>query len=300
MKAGESPEAISLAPATTAGIMAARETEASAAHDGFELLRRSIPQFGDLKLRLLSRIGRVAPESLAAYRASGGYAALARALELGPEGVIGEVMASKLMGRGGAAFPTGRKWDAVAKARARPHYVVCNADESEPGTFKDRVLMEGDPFAVIEGMTIAAFATGCERGYLYVRGEYPAATRRLTVAITAARAAGLLGANVMNSGFQFDLELRSGAGAYICGEETALFNSIEGKRGEPREQASVSGSGRPLRQADGREQCGNPGEYPAHRFSRGCGLCGDRHTWLVRAQAFLCFGPGGEARRLRG
>ena len=170
--------------------------------------------------------------TLIALRA--GTRALARAIELGPEGVIREVLASKLMGRGGAAFPTGRKWEAVAKAPARPHYVVCNADESEPGTFKDRVLLEGDPFAVIEGMTIAGFATGSERGYLYVRGEYPVATRRIERAILAARAAGLLGDNVMNSGVAFDLELRNGAGAYICGEETALFNSIEGKRGEPR------------------------------------------------------------------
>ena len=145
----------------------------------FESLRQSVPQFGDPTLRLLGRIGRIDPESLDAYRASGGYSALARAIEAGPEGVIREVLASKLMGRGGAAFPTGRKWDAVAKAQARPHYVVCNADESEPGTFKDRVLMEGDPFAVLEGMTIAGFATGSERGYLYVRGEYPLATRRM-------------------------------------------------------------------------------------------------------------------------
>ena len=117
--------------------------------------------------------------------------------------MIRDVLASKLMGRGGAAFPTGRKWEAVAKALARPHYVVCNADESEPGTFKDRVLLEGDPFAVIEGMTIAGFATGAERGYLYVRGEYPVATRRVEHAILAARAAGLLGKNVMSSGLQF-------------------------------------------------------------------------------------------------
>ena len=148
--------------------------------------------------------------------------------------MIREVLASKLMGRGGAAFPTGRKWDAVAKAAARPHYVVCNADESEPGTFKDRVLMEGDPFAVLEGMTIAGFATGSERGYLYVRGEYPLAARRMGAAIDAARAAGLLGEDIRGAGFSFDVELRRGAGAYICGEETALFNSIEGKRGEPR------------------------------------------------------------------
>ena len=234
LKAGEWPSAASLAPATTADIVAARTSETAATLGGFESLRQSIPQFGDEKLRLLCRIGRIDPESLEAYRASGGYVALARAIESGPEGVIREVLASKLMGRGGAAFPTGRKWDAVAKARAGPRYVVCNADESEPGTFKDRVLLEGDPFAVLEGMTIAAFATGSERGYLYVRGEYPVATRRIGVAIAAARAAGLLGPNVMNSGFAFDLEIRIGAGAYICGEETALFNSIEGKRGEPR------------------------------------------------------------------
>ena len=193
-----------------------------------------MPQLGSPSLRLLRRVGRVDPESLDAYLASGGYAALSRAIELGPEGVIREVLASKLMGRGGAAFPTGRKWDAVAKAADRPHYVVCNADESEPGTFKDRVLMEGDPFAVVEGMTIAGFATGSERGYLYVRGEYPLSERRIVAAIVAARAAGWLGEKIRGTGFSFELEIRRGAGAYICGEETALFNSIEGKRGEPR------------------------------------------------------------------
>jgi NADH-quinone oxidoreductase subunit F len=138
------------------------------------------------------------------------------------------------MGRGGAAFPTGRKWSAVAAQPARPHHVVCNADESEPGTFKDRVLLEGDPFAVVEAMTIAGFATGGSTGYLYLRGEYPEAEARVRNAIAAARAAGLLGSDILGSGFSFDIELRRGAGAYICGEETALFESIEGKRGEPR------------------------------------------------------------------
>ena len=157
-----------------------------------------------------------------------------RALALGPSGVIEEVVASRLVGRGGAAFPTGRKWDAVARAEARPHYLVCNADESEPGTFKDRLLMEEDPFALVEGMTIAAYATGCERGVLYLRGEYPLAAERMAGAIAAARAAGLLGRDVRGAGFAFDIEIRRGAGAYICGEETALFNSIEGRRGEPR------------------------------------------------------------------
>jgi NADH-quinone oxidoreductase subunit F len=193
-----------------------------------------LPQFGEPGLRLLRRIGHADPESLDSYRSHGGYAALRRALELGPAGVVREVIDSKLLGRGGAAFPTGRKWEAVAKAPVRPHYLVCNADESEPGTFKDRIVMERDPFAVVEAMTIAGVATGCERGYLYVRGEYPLAAERLAHAIEAARARGFLGDDVLGQGVRFDVELRRGAGAYICGEETALFNSIEGYRGEPR------------------------------------------------------------------
>ncbi|MHB1571274.1 MAG: NAD(P)H-dependent oxidoreductase subunit E [Solirubrobacteraceae bacterium] len=192
-----------------------------------------IPQ-GPGGLRLLRRIGVADPEDLDSYRAHGGYGALRAALDLGPEGVIREVLDSKLLGRGGAAFPTGRKWDAVARTARRPHYLVCNADESEPGTFKDRVVLENDPFAVIEAMTIAGFATGCERGYLYLRGEYPLAWERLVGAISQARARGLLGEGILGSELSFDIELRRGAGAYICGEETALFNSIEGYRGEPR------------------------------------------------------------------
>jgi NADH-quinone oxidoreductase subunit F len=183
---------------------------------------------------LLRRIGVIDPESIDSYRAAGGFSALRRALELGAEGVIREVTEAKLLGRGGAAFPTGRKWDAVARASVRPHHLVCNADESEPGTFKDRVLMEGDPFAIVEAMTIAGIATGCEQGYLYVRTEYPLARARIENAIGRAREHGYLGEDVSGSGLRFDIEVRRGAGAYICGEETALFNSIEGKRGEPR------------------------------------------------------------------
>ena len=193
-----------------------------------------LPQFGEPGLRLLRRIGHVDPTRLDDYRAQGGYQALRRAVDLGPEGVVREVIDSKLLGRGGAAFPTGRKWEAVAKAAVRPHYLVCNADESEPGTFKDRILMEQDPFALIEAMTIAGYATGSELGYIYVRGEYPLAAERLAVAIASTRARRLLGDDVMGQGFRFDVEVRRGAGAYICGEETALFNSIEGYRGEPR------------------------------------------------------------------
>ena len=211
LNAGESPGAIALAPAIAAAIVAARGSTGPVAGTDLDSLRRSVPQSGSPTLRLLHRIGRIDPESLEDYRASGGYAALARAIELGPAGVIREVLASKLVGRGGAAFPTGRKWDAVSKASDRPHYVVCNADESEPGTFKDRVLMEGDPFAVLEGITIAGLATGSERGYLYLRGEYPLAARRMALAIDAARAAGWLGNDVNNAGFSFDVELRRGA-----------------------------------------------------------------------------------------
>ena len=184
--------------------------------------------------RLLARVGVVDPTSLDGYRALGGFVALRRAIEIGPALTIREIKEAKLLGRGGAAFPTGVKWEAVAQQPARPHYVVCNADESEPGTFKDRVLMEGDPFSLVEAMAIAGFAMAAEKGFIYLRGEYPLAKARLENAIAKARARGYLGDNVMGGGFKFDLELRCGAGAYICGEETALFNSLEGKRGEPR------------------------------------------------------------------
>jgi NADH-quinone oxidoreductase subunit F len=196
--------------------------------------RPRLPQAGNPFIRLLRRVDVADPTSLDDYRAHGGYEALRVALRLGPEGVIREITDAKLMGRGGAAFPTGRKWEAVARQPVRPHYLICNADESEPGTFKDRVIMEGDPFGLVEAMTIAAFATGCETGFIYIRGEYPLAAARLQNAIDVARARGFLGADIMGSGLRFDIEIRRGGGAYICGEETAVFNSIEGLRGEPR------------------------------------------------------------------
>jgi NADH-quinone oxidoreductase subunit F len=183
---------------------------------------------------LLTRIGVVDPTSISDYRASGGFDALRKAIEIGADAVIKEVIDSKLMGRGGAAFPTGRKWDAVAKQPARPHYLICNADESEPGTFKDRWLLDGDPFAIVESMIIAGFATGCERGFLYIRGEYPLGAARIQHAIDECRVHGFLGDDILGRGVKFDIEIRRGSGAYICGEETAIFNSIEGYRGEPR------------------------------------------------------------------
>ncbi len=195
-----------------------------------------VPQRGTdaSALRLLKRVGVVDPLSIDSYRSHGGYEPLRRALDIGPENVIREIKDAKLMGRGGAAFPTAVKWESVARNSVRPHYFVCNADESEPGTFKDRVIMEQDPFSIVEGLTIAGFATGSEKGYIYIRGEYPLGEERISNAVSMAMKKGLLGRNIMGRGFDFDIEVRRGAGAYIAGEETALFNSIEGKRAEPR------------------------------------------------------------------
>jgi len=189
----------------------------------------AVRQAGDESLVLLRRAGRSDPLDLDAYLGDRGFAALERARQLGPEATIAAVTASGLTGRGGAGFPTGRKWDAVRTQSATPHYLVANADESEPGTFKDRVLIENDPYGLIESMCIAALATGCEVGYVYLRGEYPRAASTLQHAITSCRDRGLLGGDT-----GFDINILKGAGAYICGEETAIFNSIEGYRGEPR------------------------------------------------------------------
>ncbi|HXV61687.1 MAG TPA: NADH-ubiquinone oxidoreductase-F iron-sulfur binding region domain-containing protein [Vicinamibacteria bacterium] len=202
--------------------------------EGLAGKRREMPRPPVYGRRLLRRIGICDPESLDDYREHGGYQALRRAIELGPSGVLREVKDSRFLGRGGAAFPAGVKWEAVAKAPVRPHYVICNADESEPGTYKDRIVMEEDPFAVVEAMTIAGYAVGAAKGFVYIRAEYPHAAARLRNAIEKARMRGFLGEDVMGEGVSFDVELRRGAGAYICGEETALFNSIEGYRGEPR------------------------------------------------------------------
>jgi NADH-quinone oxidoreductase subunit F len=224
--AGVRPQHSPLAPVRASDVPSLRDAPPGG--------RTATVHVGGTHLRLLRRVAKIDPLSIEAYRSHGGYLGLRRALDIGPDAVIAEITASKLVGRGGAAFPTGRKMEAVARAAAHPHYIICNADESEPGTFKDRVLMEYDPFAVIEAMTISGIAAGCARGFIYVRGEYPIAAERLEHAIEEARKHGFLGDDIMGRGVDFDIELRRGAGAYICGEETALFNSIEGKRGEPR------------------------------------------------------------------
>jgi formate dehydrogenase iron-sulfur subunit len=178
-----------------------------------------------------ARVGLIDPLSLSEYEAQGGLAGLRRALSMTSAEIVSEVTDSGLRGRGGAGFPTGIKWKTVAEAQAQQKYVVCNADEGDSGTFADRMLMEGDPFCLIEGMAIAGIAVGATRGYVYIRSEYPDAIEVMETAISLARTAGVLGASVLGSGRAFDLQVRVGAGAYVCGEETSLLNSLEGKRG---------------------------------------------------------------------
>lgn len=178
-----------------------------------------------------ARVGVVDPLSLADYQAHGGLAGLRRALAMTGQEIVDEVKASGLRGRGGAGFPTGIKWQTVHDAEAPQKYIVCNADEGDSATFADRMVMEGDPFTLIEGMTIAGIGVGATKGYVYLRSEYPDAIAVMTRAVEIARAEGLLGADVLGSGLAFDMEIRKGAGAYVCGEETSLLNSLEGKRG---------------------------------------------------------------------
>jgi formate dehydrogenase iron-sulfur subunit len=178
-----------------------------------------------------ARCGVIDPRSLDDYRAHGGTKGLARALSLGPDAILNEVTASGLRGRGGAGFPTGIKWKTVAQAKADRKFIVCNADEGDSGTFADRMIMEGDPFLVIEGMTIAGITVGATKGYIYIRSEYPHAVAAMNAAIAAARRGGYLGEKIGGSTYSFDLEVRVGAGAYVCGEETSLLESLEGRRG---------------------------------------------------------------------
>jgi len=183
---------------------------------------------------LLEQCGQIDPEDIDAYISTGGYEAAKMALSLTPFEVIEEVKASGLRGRGGAGFPTGLKWELCSLAKGDPKYIICNADEGDPGAFMDRAVIEGNPHSVIEGMIIGAYAIGAKQGYVYIRAEYPLAVERLKVALTQAHERGFLGTDIMGSGFDFDISIRLGAGAFVCGEETALIASIEGKRGMPR------------------------------------------------------------------
>ncbi len=197
-------------------------------------LIEQIPYFSDQERVTFARVGLIDPVDLAAYEAHGGYRGLRNALAMSGAEIVQAITASGLRGRGGAAFPTGIKWQTVLEQDAPQKYVVCNADEGDSGTFSDRMLMEGDPYCLIEGMTIAGLAVGADHGYIYLRYEYPDAQRALATAIERAYARAYLGADVLGSGRRFDLEVRLGGGAYICGEETSLLESLEGKRGEIR------------------------------------------------------------------
>jgi len=197
--------------------------------------RNQIPFYAKQERRVLANCGRIDPTNIEHYIAAGGYQALIKALsKMAPDQVIAEVLAAKLRGRGGAGFPTGLKWKFARQSEGRPKYVVCNADEGDPGAFMDRAILEGDPHAVVEGMLLGAYAMGSEYGFIYVREEYPIAIDHLNIAIAQANELGLLGENILGTGFNFDLSLRLGAGAFVCGEETALMASIEGQRGMPR------------------------------------------------------------------
>ena len=187
---------------------------------------------GQLKIALRN-VGLIAPEEILEYIAADGYQALAKILAMKPTSVIDEIKKSGLRGRGGGGFPTGLKWEYTRKSEAKQRYIVCNADEGDPGAFMDRSILEGDPHSVLEGMLIAGSAIGASYGFIYVRAEYPAAIHRLQIAIKQAQDYGLLGKEILGSDFCFDIELKFGAGAFVCGEETALIHSIEGARGEP-------------------------------------------------------------------
>ena len=235
----ETPEGrIAFGPVTPADVAALFDT-GFGAHPKALGLTAEIPFLKKQTRLTFARVGVIDPLSLTEYEAHGGLAGLRKALTLAPEAIVAEVTDSGLRGRGGAGFPTGIKWKTVLGATAPQKYMVCNADEGDSGTFADRMLMEGDPFTLIEGMAIAALAVGATRGYIYSRSEYPDANDVMGQAITLARAAGVLGPAMLGSGRAFELELRIGAGAYVCGEETALLNSLEGKRGVVRAKPPI-------------------------------------------------------------
>ncbi|MFC1949914.1 NADH-quinone oxidoreductase subunit F, partial [Chloroflexota bacterium] len=194
---------------------------------------QDFPRAGYEKKVLLGNCGLIDPENIDEYIAGGGYSALAKVLQLEPDKVIKEIEKSGLRGRGGAGFSTGEKWRVCRDARGRPKYVICNGDEGDPGAFMDRAILESDPHSVLEGMLIAGYATDARYGYIYVRAEYPLAVKRVKVALARAKKQGLLGRNILNSGFNFSIELFQGSGAFVCGEETALIASLEGEPGMP-------------------------------------------------------------------
>ena len=223
---------VAFGPVTAADVPSVFDAMASDGPHALRLgLADEIPWLKRQTRLTFARCGVIDPRSVRDYRAHDGYKGLERALTLTSDEILADVTASGLRGRGGAGFPTGIKWKTVAQASADRKYIVCNADEGDSGTFADRMIMEGDPFVVIEGMTIAGIAVGATKGYIYIRSEYPHAVAAMNAAITAARRTGYLGERIVGSSHTFDLEVRVGAGAYVCGEETSLLESLEGRRG---------------------------------------------------------------------
>ncbi len=246
------------------------------------------------QMRLIfGKNGFMDPTSIHDYLLLGGYQAMGKALTtMRPEQIVEEVSKSGLRGRGGGGYLAGKKWASCRKAKGEPKYVICNADEGDPGAFMDRSLCEGNPHAVLEGMIIGAYAIGSHEGYIYVRNEYPLAVKNLTIAIGQAREYGLLGENILGSGFNFDLNISRGGGAFVCGESTALMASLEGKTGEPRAKYIHTVESGSLGKAIQPEQCGDLGECPANYRERGGLVRQDRHGQFQRNENFRAHRQG--------
>lgn len=252
----------------------------------------------------LRNCGMIDPENIDEYIAFDGYKALGKVLtEMTRDEVVDTIIRSGLRGRGGGGFPTGLKWKFAKAPESDVKYVCCNADEGDPGAFMDRSVLEGDPHSVLEAMTIAGYAIGAQQGYIYVRAEYPIAVKRLRVAIGQAREYGLLGDNIMGTGFKFDIDLRLGSGAFVCGEETALLASIEGGRGEPRPRPPVPGGEGAVRQTNAAQQRGNLCQHLPDYPQRGRMVCIDGYrkeqghkgvrAWRKNQQHRPCGNPDG-------
>ena len=259
-----------------------------------------IPFYQAQDRQLLSQNRQVDPCNIEDYIAVGGYSAISKVLSgISPEKVIEEIKASGLRGRGGAGFPTGRKWEQCREAPGDEKYVICNADEGDPGAYMDRSVLEGNPHLVLEGMMIGAWAAGAWQGYVYVRNEYPLAVKHIRTAIGQAREMGILGENILGTPFSFDVEVARGGGAFVCGESTALMASLEGKGGRTPSQGHSFSGGRPLAQTDNFKQCGNMGQCSGHHDGRGQKLCTKRKPEQQRDQnpcayrSYQKYGSGG-------
>ena len=227
------------------------------------------PFFAPQKRWVLSNCGVIDPSSLGEYVLRGGYSAYASALkEKTPTELCELLEESGLRGRGGGGFPLGTKWKLAAREKSEQKYIVCNADEGDPGAFMDRAVIEGDPHRLLEGVLLSAYGIGASKAYIYIRAEYPLAIARLEQAIKQIQELGLLGTNILDSGFKTEIIIKKGAGAFVCGEETALMHSIEGKRGMPRPKPPYPAVQRPFWETHRYQQCGNPGEYPGNRKKR--------------------------------